>query len=125
MATSESEVCVLFHFLIAKFPLFRNGYFMSQPWAKEHVIKGEKGTLLLLYIQPGASRTEIKGIHGDRLKISVQAPPVEGAANAAVIEFISKWLKIPKSRIHLISGETSRQKNVWVAHLVDSSLLKI
>lgn len=90
---------------------------MNAVWLKPHEIKGEKGTLLLLYIQPGASKSEVKGIHGDRLKISIQAPPVDGAANDAVIAFISRILKVPKSRIHLISGETSRQKNVWVSNL--------
>lgn len=83
-------------------------------WAKPHEIKGKLGTLLLLYIQPGASKTALKGIFQDRLKLSVQAPPVEGAANEAVIEFLSKLLKTPKKNIHLLSGETSRQKNLWI-----------
>lgn len=83
-------------------------------WAKPHEIKGKLGTLLLLYIQPGASKTAFKGIFQDRLKLSVQAPPVEGAANEAVIEFLSKFLKTPKKNIHLLSGETSRQKNLWI-----------
>ena len=83
-------------------------------WAKTHEIKGEIGTLLILYIQPGASKSVIRGIHGDRLKISVQSPPVDGAANEAVIEFLSKILKLPKSKIYLLSGETSRQKNLWI-----------
>ena len=90
---------------------------MRETWAKEHVIKGEKGTLLLLYIQPGASKSEIKGIHGTRLKISIKAPPVDGAANEAVIEFLADHYRIPRSRIHLISGKTSRQKNIWIQGL--------
>jgi len=40
------EVCVLFHFLIAKFAFFRNGYFMNPAWAKDHEIKGEKGAAI-------------------------------------------------------------------------------
>ena len=87
-------------------------------WAKDHEIKGEKGTMLLLYIQPGASKTAIKGEFAStppRLKISVAAPPVEGAANTLIIKFIAEVLGISKSRIHLVSGETSRQKNVWVS----------
>ena len=110
----NAEVCVLVHLLIAKNGLFCNLYFMNAVWMKPHEIKREKGILLLLYIQPGASKSEVKGVHGDRLKISVKAPPAEGAANEAVIEFLGKALKIPKSRIHLISGETSRQKNFWI-----------
>ena len=83
-------------------------------WAKPHEIKGKSGTLLLLYIQPGASKTAFKGLFQDRMKLSVQAPPVEGAANEAVIEYLAKTLKTPKRSIHLLSGETSRQKNFWI-----------
>ena len=87
---------------------------MSPKWCKDHVIKGKTGALLLLAIQPGASRSCVKGLHGDRLKISIKAPPVDGAANLALIEFLSDTLDVSKSRIHVISGETSRQKNLWV-----------
>ncbi len=87
---------------------------MNLSWCKAHDIKGKKGTLLLLYIQPGASKSGIKGIHGDRLKIAVKAPPVEGEANAAVIEFLSRELGCPAREIYLISGDTSRQKNIWI-----------
>jgi uncharacterized protein (TIGR00251 family) len=83
-------------------------------WAKPHEMKGKSGTLLLLYIQPGASKTSFKGLFQDRMKLSVQAPPVEGAANEAVIEFLAKTLKTPKRSVHLLSGETSRQKNFWI-----------
>ena len=117
----NAEVCVLLSLVIAKWKLFSNGYFMSESakltlpiWLKPHEIKGKAGTLLSLYVQPGASRTVIKGIYQDRLKLSVQAPPVEGAANTAVIEFLSKALAIAKNKIHLVSGETSRMKNVWI-----------
>lgn len=83
-------------------------------WLKEHEIKGKRGCLLLTHIQPGASKIGVRGIFNDRLKISVQSPPADGAANEAVIGFLSKILRIPKNKIHLISGETSRQKNFWI-----------
>lgn len=83
-------------------------------WVKQHEIKGKKGTLLTLYVQPGASKTMVRGLVQDRLKLSVQSPPVDGAANEAVIAFLSKILKLSKNKIHFISGETSRQKNIWI-----------
>lgn len=86
----------------------------TMSWAKPHEINGKKGALLLLYIQPGASKTTVRGLFQDRLKLSVQAPPVEGAANEAVIRFLSDILDISRKSIHLISGETSRQKNIWI-----------
>ena len=79
-------------------------------WLKVH----PKGCTLSLYIQPGASRSEISGLHGDRLKVKIKAPPVDGEANEALIEFIAETLKIPKRSVHLIQGETSRQKTVLV-----------
>lgn len=89
-------------------------------WAKPHHWKNREGTLLFLYVQPGASRAEIKGIHGDRLKISIQSPPVDGAANEALVEWLSQQLGVAKSQIHLLSGERSRQKNLWVNLPLDS-----
>ena len=65
---------------------------------------------LSLYIQPGAKKTEISGTHDGRLKIRVNAPPVDGAANEALIKFLSKELGISKSRVTLVSGEKSRMK---------------
>ena len=87
-------------------------------WAKEHVLDGKAGTLLLLYIQPGASKTAVKGEFAStppRLKISVAAPPVDGAANLLVVKFIAETLGVAKSQVHFISGEASRQKTVWVS----------
>lgn len=79
-------------------------------WLKKH----DKGTLLNLYIQPGASKSEISGEHGDRLKVKIKAPPREGEANEALIEFLADILSISKSKVHLIRGETSRQKDLLI-----------
>ncbi len=81
-----------------------------ESWLKNH----PNGTVLLLHIQPGASRTELSGLHGDRLKIKIKSPPRDGEANIALIEFFSDLLKISKSKIFLIRGESSRQKDLLV-----------
>ncbi|RME17041.1 MAG: YggU family protein [Bdellovibrio sp.] len=67
---------------------------------------------LLLHVQPKASKTQVVGEHGERLKVKVQAPPVDGAANEALIKFFSKKLKIAKKQICLTHGETSREKTL-------------
>ncbi len=72
--------------------------------------KAKRGTIIRLHVQPRASRDRISGIHGDRLKIHVQAPPVDMKANRACQKLLSKILKIPKSRLVLKSGTSSRQK---------------
>ena len=84
-------------------------------WLKDH----EKGTLLSLYIQPGASKSEVSGEHDGRLKIRVHAAPREGEANDCLIEFLGDLLEISKKRIHLIQGESSRQKQVLVELSMD------
>jgi uncharacterized protein len=67
-------------------------------------------TRISLYVQPGASKTQIAGIHDGLIKVRLAAPPVDGAANQALVEFVAKRLRIPKSRIRVVSGLTSRRK---------------
>lgn len=70
------------------------------------------GVLLTLHIQPGARKTEVVGLHGDALKLRLAAPPVDGKANDALIAFLAKRLDIPRARLTLVSGQTSRRKCV-------------
>ncbi len=67
-----------------------------------------------VYIQPRASKTELAGMHGGRIKIRIAAPAVEGAANEALIEFVARRLGIAKRRVRLISGKTSRTKSLEI-----------
>jgi uncharacterized protein len=72
------------------------------------------GVILAVRAQPGAKRTTIVGLYGEgatsQLKIAVQAPPIEGRANEALIKFLAEQLKIGKNSVELISGELSRSK---------------
>ena len=63
-------------------------------------------------VQPRARRNAITGLVGDALKLAVTAPPVEGKANQAVIEFFAEFFAIPRSSVSIASGETSRNKVV-------------
>jgi uncharacterized protein (TIGR00251 family) len=65
---------------------------------------------LTLHVQPGARKTEVAGVHGDALKIRLAAPPVDGKANAALVEFVAQRLGLPKSAVRLVGGQTSRRK---------------
>lgn len=73
------------------------------------------GVVLALHIQPGAKKTEVAGPHGDALKIRLAAPPVDGKANECLLAFVAERLGVPKSRVSLVSGQTSRSKRVAVA----------
>ena len=67
---------------------------------------------LTVHVQPGAKTTSCAGIHGDALKIRLQAPPVDGKANQALIAWLSKTLGCPQSAIELIRGQTNRRKTL-------------
>jgi uncharacterized protein (TIGR00251 family) len=70
------------------------------------------GVLLSIKLQPRASRNEIGEPLGDELRIAVTAPPVDAAANQALIELLADVLDCPKRQVELIRGQTSRHKTV-------------
>jgi len=93
------------------------------------VHEGAKGVSFSVKVQPRARRNAITGTLGDALKLALTAPPVEGRANQAVIEFLAETLEIPRASVTITSGETSRNKVVRVAGVsrqtVEQRLAKI
>jgi uncharacterized protein (TIGR00251 family) len=75
-------------------------------------VKNPKGISFKVYVQPKASKNEIKGMHGDALKIRLTAPPVDGAANKMCLKYLAKCLSVPQSRLEILSGHSSRSKHV-------------
>ena len=73
-------------------------------------------------VHPRARKNALIGEIGDALKISLTAPPVEGRANEACIEFFAKLLKVPRSSVTIASGLTSRNKVIRVAGLSAAEL---
>ena len=70
--------------------------------------------ILELHVQPGATRTEFAGEYGGRLKLRLAAPPVEGKANAALVEFLARYFNVPKRNVRITAGLKSRRKRVLV-----------
>lgn len=72
------------------------------------------GITLAVRAQPGAKKTAIVGVYGEgataQLKIAVQAPPIEGRANSALVEFLADQFDVAKSYVELVTGELSRSK---------------
>jgi len=68
------------------------------------------GLMVPLHVQPRARRTQIAGIHNGALKVKVSAPPVDDAANRAIVEYFSKILGLPKSHVRIVAGQKSRDK---------------
>jgi hypothetical protein len=82
------------------------------------MIRHDAGSVYIdILVQPRASRARVGPIHGDRLKVAVTAPPVDGEANAAVIALLAKSLAVPRSAIEVASGQSSRRKTVRVRGL--------
>lgn len=75
----------------------------------------EQGLLLNIYLQPKASKDQIVGLHGDELKVTITAPPIDGQANAHLIKFLSKQFRVAKSQIELRKGELNRHKQLFIA----------
>jgi uncharacterized protein len=74
-----------------------------------------KGISFVVKVQPRARKNAITGTIGDALKLSLTAPPVEGKANQALIEFLAEVFQIPRSSITIASGETNRLKTIRMA----------
>ena len=65
-------------------------------------------------MQPGAKRSEFAGRHGERIKLRLAAPPAEGKANAALIEFLAGYFGVPRRNVTIVSGVKSRAKRVAI-----------
>lgn len=75
----------------------------------------EQGVLTLnLHVQPKASKDEWAGLHGERLKLRIKAPPIDGRANQHLLKFIAGEFGVSKSACILVSGESGREKRVAI-----------
>jgi uncharacterized protein len=82
------------------------------------------GVTVKIYVAPRSSSNKVIGVHNGSIKVSLTAPPVEGAANKALIEFMAKVLGVPRGAVRITSGETSRHKTVTVAGVGAQDALK-
>lgn len=70
--------------------------------------------LLFCHIQPDASKNEFAGLYGDRLKIRIKAPSIDGKANATLVEFMSEQFVVPKNQIRIEQGDLGRRKTIRI-----------
>jgi uncharacterized protein (TIGR00251 family) len=71
--------------------------------------------VLEVHVQPGASRTGVAGLHGERLKLRIAARAVDGAANAALVEFLAGHFGVAKREVTILAGARARAKRVAVS----------
>jgi uncharacterized protein (TIGR00251 family) len=80
---------------------------------EDNIIIKDNGVLLKLRISPNASKNQII-TDGDIIKLKITAQPIEGKANKAVVEYLSKLFKIAKSNIEIVKGDTSKEKTIFI-----------
>ena len=72
------------------------------------------GCTLSVRVHPGARKNSVTGVHADAVKIALTAPPVDGKANEALSAFLADALRLPRARVALVAGATSRAKMVRI-----------
>jgi uncharacterized protein len=81
-----------------------------------------QSVLVSIRVQPRAKRDEVVGERAGAIVIRLKAPPVDGKANAALIEFIANAANLPRSRVEIVRGATAREKVVRVAGIAERDL---
>ena len=82
----------------------------------------KEGAVLAVLAVPRARTTEFAGLEGDKIRIRVAAPPVDGAANDTLVRFLSRVLSIPRSRLTIVGGESGRRKRILVVGMSPENL---
>jgi uncharacterized protein (TIGR00251 family) len=80
----------------------------------EALSRGKGGLYMNVHAQPGAKRPQLRGMHGDAIKIAVKEAAQDGKANAAIIRFIAEGIHLPLADVELSSGLTSRRKRMFL-----------
>lgn len=82
-----------------------------------HIREKSMGLEIPLHVQPRARREEMAGLYNGAVKLKITAPPVDDAANRAVIEFFASRLAVSRSQIHIVSGLRSREKILRIENM--------
>ncbi len=83
------------------------------------------GAQFALRVQPRASRSAIAGTMGDAIKLAITAPPVDGKANLAVVEYLADLFRVAKSSVVILSGETGRNKLIAIRGVSAEQVRKV
>lgn len=88
-----------------------------------HVTEADGAITFDVQVVPRASRDRLGPVHGDRLKVQLTAPPVDGAANDALVQLLAKALGCARTNVAIVRGHTGRKKTVRVAGATRDALL--
>jgi uncharacterized protein len=84
-----------------------------------------EGVTLSVRIQPRASKNSVSRMEDGTLKIRLTAPPVDGAANEALVKFLSDTLSVSKSQVDIVSGHTGRQKIIRISGISEADVIRL
>ncbi len=79
---------------------------------------------LVIHVAPRARSTGVAGRHGDAIKITIAAPPVDGAANAELMRFLAARLGVPRGAVAIVAGAGSRRKTIEIAGLTTAAAVR-
>jgi uncharacterized protein (TIGR00251 family) len=85
----------------------------------------DRGVRFSVHVQPRASRSELNGVHNGALRIRVQAPPVDGAANEELVALLAGSLGAPRRSVRVIAGESARHKIVDVEGVTPADIERL
>ena len=83
------------------------------------------GVLLRVYVTPRSSANKVVGVHNGEIKVALTSPPVEGEANRALVQFLAKILKVPRTTVRIESGQSSRHKVMRVQGVEEEEALRL
>jgi uncharacterized protein (TIGR00251 family) len=81
--------------------------------------------VLNIRVIPRASKSEIVGVFDGVLKVRIAAPPVDGAANSELVKVLAKAFAVPKNDVHIVGGETSKNKRIRITGASDSAIQQV
>ena len=87
--------------------------------------KSDPGATFAVRIQPRASKNGVSRMEDGSLKIRLTAPPVDGAANEALVKFLSETLSVTRSQVEIVSGHTGRQKIIRINGLSEADVIHL
>lgn len=85
----------------------------------------EVSATLSVRIQPRSSKNSVTRMEDGSLKIRLTAPPVDGAANEAMVRFLSGLLSVGRSQVEIVSGHTSREKRIKIVGMSESDVIRL
>ena len=88
------------------------------------IVERDGRVVIPFWVQPKASKTRLMGVYGEQIKIAITAPPVDGKANKEICKAVAKLLKLPKSSVSIVSGESSRRKLLAVPMIDKNSVIE-